>query len=357
MSKIDAIVTHEKPHMDEIAAIWILKKFGENKFPGVSKAPIEFWSNGGNTPDGRSADEYERNGILLIGIGRGRFDEHPVNGESKQDECATTLVAKAVGVDDNPALEKILKFVVNNDLRAAAHPFDIAYLVRFLHQQYPKNPQKVIEWAVEGLEAKFQEQFQFWNKTKEEFEQVAEIEKIQGPRGKIVTIVTVTSDDEQISKFARSPHGANAAVVIQRQSSGNTQIYTNRKANLSIQDAVQIIRIAEREANGKAIATNWETLSQEGKIEGAEEWYYHKTGQMLLNGSLTAKGVPPTRLSLERIKSLVKIGIDPDAFEPKRAKNCEKKKCTSSSANPCPWYYWKLHRCRKIRFEMNNPIS
>lgn len=51
--------------MDEIAAIWILRKFGEEKFPGVSKAPIEFWNNGGNTPDGRSADEYERDGILL----------------------------------------------------------------------------------------------------------------------------------------------------------------------------------------------------------------------------------------------------------------------------------------------------
>ena len=354
MSKINAVVTHERPHMDEIAAIWILRKFGEEKFPGISKAPIKFWDNGGKIPDGRSADEHELDGTLLIGIGGGRFDEHPVNGERKMDERAATLAAKAVGVDDNPALEKILKFVVNNDLKAAAHPFDIAYLVKFLHQRYPEDAQKVIEWATEGLEAKFQEQFQFWNKTKEEFERIAEIEEIYGPNGRIIKMVTVISDDEQISKFARSPHGANAAVVIQRRLSGNTQIYTNKKFNLFIQDMVQMVRIAEQEANGKVITTNWETLSIEGKIEGAEEWYYHKTGQMLLNGSLTAKSVPPTRLSLERIKNLVRIGINPDAFEPKRARSCEKRKCTSSLANPCPWYNWKLHRCRKVRFATFN---
>ena len=143
-------------------------------------------------------------------------------------------------------------------------------------------------------------------------------------------------------------------MVIQRQSSGNTQIYTNKKIRLFIQDVVQMVRVSEQEAGGKTGATNWEALSLEGKIEGAEEWYYHKTGQMLLNGSLTAKGVPPTRLSLEQIKSLVRIGINPDAFEPKRVIYCEKKKCTSSWTNPCPWYKSKLHRCRKIRFEMNH---
>lgn len=344
------IVTHEWPHFDEIVAIWLLRKFGEEKFPGIGTAKIVFWNQGGDTPDGRTAEEYEVDGVLLIGVGGGRFDEHPaMNGERKHGECAATLIAKALGVTDDPSLELLLKYVVDNDTKSAGHPLDIAHLATLLYQRYPKNPEKVTEWVMEGIETKYQEQVSFWTLTKEEYERSAEVEEVQSPRGQTITMVTVVSDSQQIAKFARF---RGAAVVIQKQPSGNVQIFTNQKLGLTLYDVAQMLRLAEQEAKGNVVTSDWKTLASEGKVEGAEEWFFHEKLQALLNGSSTAKGVPPTRLSLDIIKEIVRIGINPDTFESQRSFECRKGICTATVQNPCPWYSWGLHRCRKIRYEM-----
>ncbi len=324
--------THEGPHLDEIVAKWLIEKFGNKEF----------------------LDKYVPNRILEIGIGGGVFDEHPVNSERKEGECAATLVAKALGVDDNPALENILKFVITHDLKGGAQPFDLDYLVKLLHQQFPNDPEKVIEWAMVGLEAKYQEQLQFFTATKQEFERAAEIEEVEGPGGQTLKMVTVVSDDEQMSKFARSSFGGRAAIIIQKQSLGNVQIYTNKRYGLTLYDVTQMIRLAEQRAKGQVVTTDWKTLSSEGKVEGAKEWFFHQTGQMLLNGSLTAPDVPPTRLSLGQIKEIVRIGVNPQAFEQSRSQWCRSGNCTSTR-NQCPWYPWGLHRCRAIRYKMRNP--
>ena len=151
---------------------FLLKKFGENKFPGISKARIVCWNSGDGNGVGvkRSVDDYEKEGALFIGVGGGRFDEHPVaSGERKQNECSATLVAKALGIADDPSLEKILKFALNNDIKAAASPFDLAYITKIMHQRYPDNSDKVMEWVMAGLEAKYQEQDSFFNEAKKNF--------------------------------------------------------------------------------------------------------------------------------------------------------------------------------------------
>ncbi|MDO8515705.1 MAG: hypothetical protein Q7S28_00445 [bacterium] len=311
MVRFHTIVTHEKTHVDEYEAIRLLRKFGEVMFPGISTAKVIYWKMGGETPDGRSAEDYERDGVLLVGVGGGRFDEHPtVNVERKAGECAATLVAKALGVQDDPALAEILKYVVANDLKGGAQPFDIASLAKLMHQQHPDNPEMVMEWVLAGLEAKYQEQFQFWTSTKEDFERNAQVEEI-ATGGKLIKIVSIISDGDQISKFARSEHGGYAAVVIQKRLSGNVQIYTNKRSGVTLYDVAQMLRLAEQEKKGHVVTTDWDTLSSEGKVAGAEEWFFHKEGQMILNGSLTATGVSPTKLSLEEILDIIRIGLNP----------------------------------------------
>lgn len=164
-------------------------------------------------------------------------------------------------------------------------------------------------------------------------------------------MICIISDDKQMSKFARSTYGGSAALVIQQKSSGNVQIYTNKKFNLILYDVAQMIRLAEQEAKGKVITREWKTLASEGTVEGAEEWFFHHAGQMLLNGSLTAPGVPPTKLSLEQMKEIVRIGVNPNSFEARFSSRCQKRICASTRSNKCPWYGFGLQRCRKIRFE------
>ncbi|MEK7574136.1 MAG: hypothetical protein AAB514_01230 [Patescibacteria group bacterium] len=352
----DTIATHERPHLDEYAAIFLLKKFGESRFPGISKARIVYWSPFAEKIGDRcSVDEYEKTGSLFIGVGGGRFDEHPaIGGERKQGECAATLVAKALGIADDPSLEKILKFALNNDIKAAASPFDLAYITKIMHQRYPDNSDKVMEWVMAGLEAKYQEQDSFFNEAKKEFYRMAKIEEIITPRGMLRRMATVVSDDEQINKLARSAYGGNTAIIIQKKSSGHVQIFTNQHYGLTLYDIAQILRLAEQKAKGKIITKDWKVLASEGKVAGAEEWFFFQAGQMLLNGSLTATGVPATKIPLEQIQEIVRIGINPNAFEPKFSSRCKRGICAVSliKGERCPWYEFGLQRCRKIRFEM-----
>lgn len=61
------IVTHKKPHLDEVVAAWLLTTFD----PSLKDATFEFvgyTTDGHNVPTG---DNY-----LAIGVGRGKFDEH-----------------------------------------------------------------------------------------------------------------------------------------------------------------------------------------------------------------------------------------------------------------------------------------
>lgn len=351
MATFHTIVTHANPHLhfDETLTIWLLRKFGEKVFLGISTAEIKSWGTGGKSPDGRSAQEYEQEGVLLIGIGNGRFDEHPsVNGKRKEHECAATLVAKALGLRDEPALQEIFEFVLSSDGKTSGHPFDIANIAKASYQE-TSSPEEIMDWVMKGIEIKYQEQLRFFDAVRREFEKKAKIEEIQGPKG-MLTMVSIVSDNSQMNKFARSVHGVKADMVIQKRSSGNVQIFTNARSGLVLYDIAQMLRLTEQELKGEIRTKDWKMLAAEGKVEGAEEWFFQTAGQMLLNGSLTATQVPATKIPFDKIKEIVRIGVDPQRFEPKRKEHCKLGICMSTFKNRCPWYKFGLQRCRKVRF-------
>ena len=337
------ILTHERPHLDEIVAIWLLRKFGEQRYPGIARAEVSFTSIRKLAEAGLKPEDYEAQGTLLLGIGGGRFDEHPTMDEGrKAGDCATTLVAREIGVSDDPSLAKILRFVRAADVEGNASPFDVSYVVKLLHARYPDDPHRVIEWALVAIEAKYQEQLRFFTVIKPEFDAKARVEEVAVGK-KRLRIVTVDSDEDGIHKYARSEYGARAAIVIQRRSSGNVAVFGNKQAGVDLREAAKLIRLAEQEAKGIPALADEERLLAEGYAPGAEEWFYHRQGQMLLNGSLTQADVPPTRVSLDRILELVKIGIDPAQVKPL---------CQSTGScigDVCDWYAWSLARCVQLR--------
>ncbi len=321
------IETHHQPHFDEILAIWLAEKFGNVGF--VSK--------------------HCPSNILLLGEGGGNFDEHPFDGgPRKEGDCCATLVAKALGVDDDPALEKILKFGLNTDL-GKGQPFDLASMVKLLHQAYPDDPFVAIDWVYQALDAKYAEQYALHGPTREAFELNALIKEMIGPHGP-VRVAVIVSDDPNMSKFARAVSGGNADIVIQQQTIGNTQIFTNQRSGITLFDVAILINLAEQEAAGEVVVKDWKVLSAEGTIPGGR-WHFFPKGQMMLNGSLTHKDVPSTALSIETITALVRRGVNPKAFEPTRSADCLAGVCTSTATDPCPWYRYGLHRCREIRYK------
>jgi len=347
---IREIITHPRPHFDEVFAIWLLKKFGEEKFPGISSAKISFLAQEIEPPLDFDK-KMEQEGKILVGIGGGRFDEHPtLQKEGKIGECAATLVAKDLGVEKLPELQRMLEFVRNHELKGAGHPFDIDCMMKVLYQYYEKNPEKVIEWAMVAIEAKYQEQVKFFSQTQEEFKKKAKIEIINLSDGRKIKLVVIVSDDERMHKFARYQ---GAGIFVQKGSQGNVQIHTNKKDRIDLYDVVKVIRLKEQEKKGRILTKDWEDLVREGRVEGAEEWWFDIKAQRLLNGSLTIKA-PPTHLSLEEIIEAIKIGIDDTLFHPSFSKSCKKGMCLSTLHKPCPWYRFGLLRCRKIRWRMKH---
>jgi len=339
---IKVIATHFRPHLDEITAIWLLRKFGREEFAGIEKAEIQYWNE---SDIKQKPEDYEAQEIILLGIGRGRFDEHPdsENGR-KEDECCATLVARHLGVDEESALKEILNFVKKSDLKACTDSFNPSTVVKDFHREYPDNPEKAIDWAEAMLEVKYRKQEKFLVETKKEFDEKAQVEDVE-VNGKTLKVVTVISDNEQIGSFARSKRGCEAAVVIQKNSRGNVQIFPNRRYGILFYDVAQMIRLEEQREKGRLITTDWKELAREGNVKGAEEWFFHEAGQFLLNGSSTAPNVPSTQIPLKQIVKLVKIGISWNQFY----ENCDPKRCRN-----CFWQPWGLHRCRKLRYKNHN---
>ncbi len=329
------ILTHWRPDLDAIVGIWLLRRFGEEKFPGISAAEVEFLKNE-KLPRGKTAMELEQEGVICVDIGKGRFDHHQIENPAV---CAADLVAKHLELEGDLTLEKILSFVRRTDLKGTSQPFDLAYILKDMHNIYPDEPEKVVSWTIEALEAKFEEQISFW------FTKLSSsitIDEIELPDRRVLRVFSAVTDNNRFSRYARY---RGAAVVIQKEKSGNVQIFSNRQYGLIIDDIVRVIRLEEMRAKRKIETTDWNVLASAGDIAGVKEWYYHKEAQSLLNGSLTTPDKPPTRLSLDKIRELVKLGLSPTL---PNSTCVETKKCLKQQ---CPYYWYGLHRCRKLRYE------
>lgn len=79
MPKVKALVTHVIPHLDDIAALWLLVRFE----PSLRHAPLRFVET---SPEGLKLPK----GAIGVGVGRGAYDEH--KGDKK--DSAVSLVWK-----------------------------------------------------------------------------------------------------------------------------------------------------------------------------------------------------------------------------------------------------------------------
>lgn len=298
MAEIKEIVTHRRPHLDEAAAIWLLRRFGEPMFPGVSQANIELRDAGAQTPDGRSAEEWEQDGVLFIGIGGGRFDEHPSaeNGR-KEGECAASLVACALEMDNDPALERILEFITLGDTQGTGGPYDLKALVDTINAFKPEDPTPAVRFVMTALDALYAKNKR-WHESKREYNKVSKLVAARPYR-----VVLITSDNEEMRTIAFS---RGAQVVIVRRSSGHTQIFSHEnKGGPELNRVAAELRRQELLARGEEQQL-FTVREQEGSLA---DWYFQQAGQFILNGSLTAPGVPSTLLSVEQIIAITQERI------------------------------------------------
>lgn len=337
---INKIVTHFRPHADELIALMFLKNFkeGEEKFPGVSNAKIEFLSTG-KIPNGKSYKDFSD--TIFLGVGGGPFDEHESESQERSEgEVCATLVAKTLGIENKPELQGILNIVKDEDLSGAKEKDSLSVMIKFLHSCFKEDYETIYKWSelaymahigTERTERPFtlesarilledHKDFAWWEdviqtalkyqneeyqKALKEFDQKALKKTLIAYDGKPVSFSFIESDNEEMSKAARSRM---SQLIVQKNSRGNVFIFTYRKRNLDLTSVVILLRLAEQHFAGDIKVKDVHTLSQIGMVENIP-WYLFYTKDSIYNGSLTTKDVPPTEIPKDKLISIVREGI------------------------------------------------
>lgn len=363
------IFTHFRSHLDEVEPAFRLMKSGTKEF--VKKHGIKVEATG----------EY----VIRIGCLKGEFDEHrPYRGERKKGECAATLVAAAMAAKEDAAL----KYTKANDVYGQDVENGLASTLWMLQRMFPDRQDEVVNWGLTALKSKDMaapddEDFSVdkiatyvakklpkhadaWCKLlaegraaqaaafKAAVEQVkteGRVMIIDGPKDKKqkvrkLRLLVIKSDNTEVARASRfKDSGANADIVVVHNDRGQVNINRSARSGLTFFDLAQVLHCEEKKVRGDKTFDTWRELSSEGSASD-NIWFFASASQSLLNGSLTAPAIEPTKLSLDSIIEYIKIAVQPGKF---CLKTCWMAGCTSERDDPCPWYDWGLQRCRRTR--------
>lgn len=313
---IHTIVLFPKLQADTAAAVYILKSFGETAFPGIRKAEVVFWSA---PKEGKIPEQWEQEGYLLIDLG-GQFDHHHANQESgRRTECVSTLVAKHLGVENHPALKKLLAWATRDDLEGKGtissdhldRAFGLSGIIMSLNREYALDPARILNLLLEIIHAHVREEF------RRQVEFPAEWETLQkNGKGKIfhtkqgnadLTIAVIESDNTSLPGFLRASKDVD--LIIQRRLSGHTNIITKQLRSIDLRPVVAALRRAEAKQKSLTLNPSQEDWEKPGRMEGLGEWFYDDAANTFQNGGVAPQDIPPTCLSLDQIVAILKEEI------------------------------------------------
>ena len=306
VSNIHTIITHPNPHLDEIVAIWLLTEYGEDLYPGISQAAIAFWNDVYERWNKQASEEqWLGQGFLLIGIGNGQFDEHAGNGnDQKNGDCAATLVAKHLGVDQDPELQTLLDYTLDTDSNQVKHRWGQmtwSVLIKRMHGRRP-DPQ-IIDRVFEDIDDLQDEQNEFYS-CSEDWPGEDGVLSIE--RGDLTcNVAFVESDRERMHAWVRHSFKDVDLVVI-RRSIGHVHIFRCYHRDRPYVDMVRLtesIRRFELRRRGIESLPSVHSL-QAAACDDVPEWYF-PNHNMVLNGSKGHPEIRPTILSLDDLRGLI----------------------------------------------------
>lgn len=383
--KLELLVTHQAPDFDAWLAIWILRRSGEQKFPGISQVPLELWPAGW-LPEGETAESLEKKGVLLVDTGKGKFDHHGQKlNEQKQATSCSDLVAAELGLLTRPELRKLLSFCRRQDIdgesihspRPEDHLTHLLAVIRGTNLQLEEEEitVKEAENRILGCFDAILKMEQDWLQAERDWLKPSTmVEAVETPHGK-VAVAMIFSDSYSAAKYCRFGAGKKnlkADVVIVFRSTGHVQISSNKKT--SLRGTAAFVRWLENIVRHRRIYNKKFSAMMVPEFHPEiPEWYLSENGKLLLNGSLTNPNVEPTRIKPRLLFEITKIALAqqvPDLrsliqeLEEKGQKqkfirkiSCELATLPELPNDPyqvcraCPWNYLKIPSCLKKRGE------
>ncbi|HLD27188.1 MAG TPA: DHH family phosphoesterase [Patescibacteria group bacterium] len=274
------IVTHISPDADAITSIWLIRSFKH----GWGHARVVFVPAGA-TFDNQLVDSSQS--IIHVDTGLGRFDHH----QSNENTCAAQKILDSLKKEKNitkniQALERMIAFITDCDhFRDVFFPDPEADRYTFLFDsildgmrirlQDDSQLVRIGEMMCDGI---FQS---FINKVKaeKEIKNGLILETLWGKT------VVIESENEESSRLAQKK---GFALTIRK---------SPQKGHLRI-------KLSPRhDGKGHDLSALFEVLKQK---DPSATWFFHASGNMILNGSTKNPDVTPTHLTLPEVVQLVK---------------------------------------------------
>lgn len=327
---VSKIIMPNKPHLDQVAACYLLIRFGKDKFPGIEKANVYFWDISSD-PSKEDLDQWQKENAVLIDTASSIFDHH------KHGKFAALLVAEFLDIQTAPELQALLTYIKEDDEHGLHNKFgDLAHIIKQMHKQGLSNIE-VFNFAFAALNVLVYHD----TESQKEFLEKAKVVRIRRGKNKI-KLAIIESDNVNVSKYAMQ--NERIAAVIQRRKSGHTMIFTNHFHKLDLRDTIAAIRRAELKTVSKE-PVNAGQLTKEGKYPDVEHWYYHKSLNAILNGSESLSNTKPTPLPLAKIVSIVGFSLSSDYPE------C----CEDCIRHECQYYEYDFYKCYQKQKNTEKP--
>jgi hypothetical protein len=313
---VHTIAIFPKIQADTAVAVYLLTRFGEKQFPGISKANIVFWTA---APTDKTPERYEQEGYLLLDLG-GRFDHHRANKDSGQrSDCLSTIIARALGMEQSPILKKVLAWAKRDDLEgkgtisadAIDRAFGLSGILMNLNREFADQPEKTLNMLITIINVHVSEEYrrhielpQEWERLQSEGKAVP-FEARQGSAD--LKCILVHSDTQALAGFLRAAHKFDLVVV--RRSTGHLSVVTRQERSLDFRPVITSLRVMEALKSGVPVNPTDPNLSLPGKFPGIDEWYYDDAANTLQNGGINPQGIPASKLSDEEIITALVQGL------------------------------------------------
>ena len=266
------LITHLRPHLDDICAFWLLKRY----LPEAKDAALDFIAT--NEKGGNVINDPD---LVYVGVGRGKYDEH----KGDIGDCATTLVWKDIGpkaaIDarERRAVEKIVAWVFLEDTgKLNAEPyrfFSVPAMIEGYFDSRGRDSKTVTQFCFDMLDAMIVAQR---NEVLIEDDWKKRIE-FDSRYGRAVAVVGTA---RQIDAFGYS-HGFPLVAIVNPDRTYHT-IRADAASDIDLTPTWEKIRAAEPEAS----------------------WYFHHSKKMLICGGDDAPGARLSSLTMEELIALLK---------------------------------------------------
>ncbi|MDO8594607.1 MAG: hypothetical protein Q7R93_03795 [bacterium] len=320
---IREIIMPTRPQVDTVLAVFLLKTFGEEAFPGISKAVCGILPK---LPEGKNSLQLEAEGKLLIDVGGGKFDHH---GRAEKI-TACDLIARHLHIENDPSLKKLFELARRDDFfgkgTLSEDPLDRAFgfpgLLAAMNKEYPSDPNKVIDFFQTLIRMHHREETR---RTKELPEELAKkmtdggMTKLEvKQRDKKLKVAIVESDNVSMPGFLRAREGGGFDVVLQIRTTGHVNILTRQIKRIDLRSLAVIIRTQENTLSPNPSDFPPRLLAEPGRLDDIPEWYYDTATNSIQNGGTSPQGISPTRIKKPEWPKLLEVGLSESLWSPMR---------------------------------------